>query len=178
MERVVVIGVTGAGKTTVARRLCEILDAPHVEIDALNWQDGWVDTVGTPEFEDRVREAVSGDRWVVDGNYERTRSLTWPRADTIVWLDLPFRTALARLLRRTSRRIRTGETLWGTTNRESFRGSFLSKDSIFLWQLKTYRRKRRAYPELLADPAFGHLTTHRLRSPVAVAEFLEEVGRG
>ena len=144
MERVVVIGVTGAGKTTFAHRLCEILDAPHVEIDALNWQDGWVDTVGTPEFEDRVREAVSGDRWVVDGNYERTRSLTWPRADTIVWLDLPFRTAFVRLIRRTAGRIRNREALWGTTNRESLRGSLFSKDSLFLWQLKTYRPRARS----------------------------------
>ena len=56
-----------------------------------------------------------------------------PVADTLIWLDLPFPLVMWRLLRRTLGRIRSRQDLWGTGNRESFRGAFLSRDSILLW---------------------------------------------
>ena len=86
-----------------------------------------------------------------------------------MWLDLPLRTTFRRLLRRTLRRLRTREPLW-EGNKESFRNAFLSRDSILLFALKTYRRGRRARAELVAD--YPHV---RLRSAHEIARYLEEV---
>ena len=139
--RIVVVGSTCAGKTTLARRLSALLDIPHVELDALNWEPNWV-AAQLEVFRQRVEDAVAGDAWVVDGNYTAVRDLVWPRATTLIWLDYPMRTLFWRLLRRTLRRTLTGEELWNG-NREQFRIQFLSRDSLFLWLLRTYRQRRR-----------------------------------
>jgi adenylate kinase family enzyme len=98
----------------------------------------------------RVAEVLAGDGWVIDGNYGGTLGTTvLDQADEIVWLDLPFSTTFPRVLRRTLRRLRTREQLWGTTNRETFRSAFLSRDSIILYSIRSYRRRRRQCLELV-----------------------------
>ena len=87
--RIVVVGVTGSGKTTLARQLAERFGVRHVELDGLNWEANWVQA-STEVFRERVTEATAGDGWVVDGNYRKTHDITWPRATMIVWLDYPF----------------------------------------------------------------------------------------
>jgi hypothetical protein len=71
------------------------------------------------------------------------------RADLVVWLDPPLSTILRRLWTRTLDRIRKGDELWGG-NRETWRGAFLSRNSLFVWALKTHRGRRRRYAERLA----------------------------
>jgi adenylate kinase family enzyme len=165
----VVIGSTGSGKTTVARALAQRLGVPHVELDALFWQPGWVETP-PDEFRARVAARLDAhDSWVVDGNYNsRLGTSVLEHADQIVWLDLPFRVTFWRLLRRTVRRLRVHELLWGD-NSETFRGAFLSRDSILLFALKTYRRGRRARAQLVAG--YPHV---RLRSVRDVSRYLEK----
>jgi adenylate kinase family enzyme len=162
-----VIGNTGSGKTTFARALAQKLGVPHVELDALHWKSGWA---MTPAEDVRavVAEVLAGDGWVVDGNWGSTLGTSvLDRADEVVWLDLPFRTCFWRLLRRTWRRVRMREELWGTTNRETFRNAFLSRDSILLFQVKTHRSRRRRNAKLLVD--YPHV---RLRSPREVELYL------
>lgn len=171
MTRIVINGVTGSGKTTLARRLSRRLGAPLVELDALFWDAGW-QPVGDETFRARVGAALDCPTWVVDGNYLRLRDLTWARASRHVWLDYPLPLILARLLRRTTRRVLTGETLWNN-NRETWRGAFFSRDSLFLYALTSYRKHRREIPRLLALPEFAHLRTVRLRSPAQTARWLE-----
>src|SRR5688572_1265100 len=90
-------------------------------------------TAALPEvFRERVSEALSGDRWVVDGNYSRVRDIVWSRADTVVFLDYSFWLIMRRLLRRTWQRSLKQKELWNG-NREDIRKSFLSQDSIVLW---------------------------------------------
>ncbi|MGI8589260.1 MAG: AAA family ATPase [Chloroflexia bacterium] len=169
-HRIVVVGSSGSGKTTLARLLSRQLDLPHVELDALHWEPGWVEA-SLPAFRERVAASLSNDAWVVDGNYSRVRDISWPRADTIVWLDYSLPVILARLARRTFRRVFTQEELWNG-NRESLRGAFIGRDSLFMWALTTYRRRRREYPQLLASPAYTHLHLVRLRSPRETARLL------
>ena len=175
MRRVVVIGSGGSGKTTMAGALARRLGVPHVELDGLYWGPGWKGAGDSPQgeakFRRQVEEATAGEGWVTDGNYGSVRDMLWARADTIVWLDYPLWFVLGRLLRRTVRRALTREELWGT-NRESFRLSFLSRDSILLFVLKTHGRRRKQFAEILARGEMGHATVVRLRSPAAADEWL------
>jgi adenylate kinase family enzyme len=174
-RRINVVGTTGSGKTTVARAIAEHLGVQCVELDALFWRPNWGQTPDD-DFLPAVDEATRGDRWVVDGNYSRTRPIVWPRADTIVWLDYRFPRVFSQLLWRTIRRSITKEELWGGC-RERFRASFLSRDSILIWCLKTYWRRRRTYPELFSRPEYAHLRLIRLRSPCATRDWLQSLDR-
>lgn len=163
-ERIVVVGSTGSGKTVLAAELAARLGAPHIELDALHFAEDWVE-VSDEVFAERTAAATAGDAWVVDGNYSAVmRDLAWDRAQTVVWLDYAFLVSGWRLLRRTVLRAARSEELWHG-NRESFRKSFASRDSILLWFLRTFRRRRRQYEAAMADPANAHLAFVRLRSP-------------
>lgn len=133
------IGGSCSGKSTTSRRLAAILDVSYVELDALNHDPGWQEAPADV-FRARVEAALAAapDGWVVDGNYfGKLDSLVLDRADTIVWLDIPYRTVVRRVLWRTLRRSLKREELWNG-NRESFRIAF-SRDSIVLWVLRTHR---------------------------------------
>ena len=110
--RVHVMGNSGSGKTTLAARLAKALDADLVELDALNWERGWValNESDPEELERRFCAATGGERWVTAGSYTGLcQRAFWPRLDSIVWLDLPMRICVWRLLRRTWQRWRSRE---------------------------------------------------------------------
>lgn len=173
MQRVSVVGCSGSGKSTVARRLAELLDAPYVELDALHWGPDWTES-SAEELAAKVRDATSGDRWVVDGNYQsKIGTLVWDGADTVVWVNPPKRVVMARSLRRTLGRIITRQELWNG-NRESWRGLqfWRGEDSILWWAWSSYTGVQERYEAAMADPAHQHLTFHRLRTRGAVDRFL------
>jgi adenylate kinase family enzyme len=148
-HKIAVIGTTCSGKTRLSQALAEQLDVPHVELDALHHGPNWAEAP-RDEFRARVSDAIAGDGWVVDGSYQgKLDDLVLKRADLVVWLDLPMWTILGRLWRRTLHRIRNGVELWNG-NRETWRSAFVSKDSLFVWVLKTHRSRRRRYAERLA----------------------------
>src|SRR4051812_39556541 len=97
--RFVVIGISGSGKTTFARRLAARLGVRYVELDSLYWLPEWTmrDLAG---FRELVAEAVAAEAWVTDGNYTAVRDLVWPQATAIIWLNYPLRTVLWQLFRR------------------------------------------------------------------------------
>ncbi|MDE2766585.1 MAG: AAA family ATPase [Chloroflexota bacterium] len=177
-KRVWVCGLSGSGKTTVARRLAAILGVPHVELDALHWRHHpeW----GMPsdeEFLPAVREATAGDAWVVEGNYSRSRDIFWPRVELMVWLDLPLRTACWRVFARTLRRIRSkDQLLWGV-QRETVRNALLTWDGLVLWNLRVYRRRHRTYTGLMRDANARGTDAVRLRSQRAVDAWLDDFER-
>ncbi len=175
-QRISIVGTTGSGKTTLARQVAQRLQIPHIELDALHWEPNWT-SVSDDRLRKRVAEALSGDRWVIDGNYGQVRDLVWQRADTVVFLDYPFGVVLQRLWRRTLRRSLRQEHLWNG-NRETFLKSFLSRDSILLWMLRTYWQNRRKYPALVQQPAYTHLTMVHLRSPSLTQAWLSQIGAG
>ena len=170
-----VIGTTGSGKTTLARELSHLLGAPHVELDALHWEPNWT-PAETDVFRRRVSEALEGERWVVDGGYSKVRDLIWPIATDIVSLDYGLALKTWRLFWRTLRRSITGEELWNG-NRERFRTGFLSRDSLFIWLLKTHWSRRRLFPEAFARPEHAHLRVVHLRSLHQTRRWLAAVER-
>lgn len=174
-RRIHVVGVTGSGKTTLARALAQRYGIPHIELDALYWGPNWT-PVPQELFSERVQHAVSQPEWVVEGNYHSVRDYMWSRAMHLVWLDYPLALVLWRLLKRTIPRIISKEMLWGT-NQERFTTAFMSKDSLFVWALQTHARRRREYPALLAQPEYRHLQVTRLTSPRATAAWLASLTR-
>ena len=172
-RRFVVIGCTGSGKTSMAQAISNRLSIPHVEMDSLAWKPGWEATADEELFA-KVDGATRGEAWVVDGNYSRTRPITWPRAQTIVWLDYRFPRIFLQLVRRTIARCVSREQLWGGCT-ERFWPQFTSRDSIFWWAIKTYRPRRRNYPRILARPEHRHLIVHRFRTPRQAAAWLQGI---
>lgn len=172
MKRVAVIAsASGNGKTTLGRALARRLEVPFVELDALHWGPGWTQATAE-ELRARVEPIVAADAWVIDGVYRgKLGDLVITNADLVVWLDLPLRVWLPRLLRRTVRRaVRREEFLNG--NRETLRSAFLSRDSLILYALRSHSRRRRLYPTSLAT-----YNVLRLRTTAEVDDFLRSVER-
>jgi adenylate kinase family enzyme len=170
VKRVTIIAsASGSGKTTVGRRLAEQLDVPYHELDAIHHQAGWRE-LEAQEFRRRVEPIVARDGWVIDGVYRgKLGDLALERADTVIWLDLPRRIWLPRLVRRTFRRVVRREELWNE-NRERLRTVLFSRDSLILFALRTERGRRRRYPRELAPYRVA-----RLRSQREVDAFLRSV---
>ena len=157
----------------MARAIAARLGFLHIELDALFWKPDWGETPDE-EFLPAVEEATRSERWVLDGNYSRTRPIVWPRADTIVWLDYAFPRVFGQLLRRTIRRAITKEPMWDGCV-ENLRLAFFSRESILLWCLQTFWKRRRNYPEVLARPEHAHLKVIRLCTPRETAAWLDEL---
>ena len=177
--RIQVAGNSGSGKTTFAEVLANALGADFVDLDALNWQPGWraLNDSDPVELERRFLAATVGERWVASGSYTRHCQRTfWPRLETIVWLDLPLRLCVRRLIRRTWRRWRTHELLWGT-NYERLWPNFMvwRKDSLLNWSVTQHFRKRNAMLAYQTDPRWSHIRFVRLTSPREVEIFLGAV---
>jgi len=173
MRRVNVVGTSCSGKTTLARAVAGRLGLPHVELDALFWGPDWT-PVPADVFAERVSRAAADDAWVIDGGYSPVRDRTWSRVDTVVWLDYPLRTVLARWARRTRERIRSREEFWpGTGNRESVRNA-LRRDGLLWWILRTHHRRRRSMAAgLRARP---DIRVVHLRSPAETEAWLASLG--
>jgi adenylate kinase family enzyme len=173
-RRVIIIGSSNAGKSTLGSQLAQRLGVPFIELDALHWEPGWREAEHGV-FRERVRRVTEADAWVLDGNYlQHQQDISWPRADTIVWLDLSLPLVLRRCVARCWRRWRTQEILYGG-NRERF------FEHLMVWNpekslpghvLRTYRARRKVYEAFMRDPQWSHLTFVRLRSPEEVQRWL------
>jgi adenylate kinase family enzyme len=172
-RKIAVVGSTGSGKTTMARALAARLGVPHVELDELHWEAGWVEAPAEV-FRERVAAALDRSAWVVDGNYSIVRDIVWSQAGMLVWLDYSLLVIMGRLARRTVTRVVRRTELWNG-NRESLRTALLSRDSIFLWALTTYRKLRKNYPQLFSSPEHAHLRIVHLKSPRAARRWLDGV---
>ena len=163
--RIVVVGTSGAGKTTLARRIAALLELRYIELDAINWQSGWRDlTQHDPEeFVRRVSEAIEAEAWVVDGNYGPVRERVWQCATHLVWLDYERPVIMARVISRSLIRAILRTELWAG-NRERWR-HMLRPSHPIRWAWSTWDRRRRETAELLAQRECAHLVVLRLRRP-------------
>jgi adenylate kinase family enzyme len=155
--------------------MAQALGAPHVELDAIFHQTGWT-PLDDDTFRARVKDATAVARWVVDGNYSTVRDLVWDRADTVVWVDLPYVNVMARTIRRTVRRVVTREELWNG-NREPWSNlcSVDPEKSIIAWAATRHRVYRERYGAAEHDPRWARLQFVRLRSQQEADAFLAGV---
>ncbi|MEU8263083.1 adenylate kinase [Micromonospora sp. NPDC048999] len=173
-QRIALVGPVASGKSTLAAAIAAHTGLRHVDLDALFWAPNWT-PVDTPDFHTAVRHALAAQAWVADGNYggDVAESLL-ERADLAVWLDLPLRTCLPRLIRRSLRRAATGQELFAG-NRETFR-HLASRDSILWWGPAHHHRHRRRWAQRLHPLKAGGLPVLRLDQPAAVAPQLRAHG--
>ena len=167
MKRIAIVtSASGSGGTAVGREIAARLDLPFHELDALFWRPNWTEP-DPDEFRERVAEVIATDSWVIDGSYQSwIGQLVLGNADVVVWLDLPTRVWLPRLIRRTVSRARSGEVLWDG-NRESLGNAFASRNSLILFSLRHYRGRLRRYPR-----RFAGYDLVRLRTQAEIDRFL------
>jgi adenylate kinase family enzyme len=166
-ERILVYGVTGSGKTSLAARISTATGLPWHAVDELTWEPGWIEV---PEDEQRRRvEAIcAGEQWVLDTAYGRWLDIPLARVELIVALDFPRWLSLFRLIRRSIARAIDRKPICNG-NQESFRHLF-SQDSIIGWHFKSFSRKRHRIREWEADPSGPEVV--RLSSPREVEQWL------
>ena len=166
----VTASASGSGKSTTGRELARRLEVPFVELDALVHGPKWTETPDD-ELHRLLEPVLAGEGWVIDGGYRgKIGDLVLAQADVVVWLDLPVRVWLPRLIRRTARRVRNQEELWNG-NRETWRGALVGRDALIPYALRAHYSRRRRYPVELAP-----YTVVRLRRQADVDAFLSSVG--
>jgi adenylate kinase family enzyme len=170
-QRIAIVGGSGAGKTTLGRKLAELVGGTFVEVDAIQHKAGW-NRASPEEIRRGVHTALEGrSNWVIDGTCEReVGDFVSTQADVIVWLDLPLVVKLGRLLRRSWKRVITREVLWNG-NIETWRDVFVGRDSVVLHPLRTHSRHRR---QMLSRRDQAKIV--RLRSSREVDEWLSRLG--
>ncbi len=170
--RVSVVGSSGSGKTTLGKAIAARLDIPFVELDSIFHQPGWTE-LPDDEFRARVRGAVAGDAWVVDGNYAAVRPIVLERATTVVWLDYSRARVMQQVIRRSVSRGVTRQELWNG-NREDPRDWWKAEHPI-RWAWSHHARKRVEYEARYREPQYAHLDVHRFRTPHATRAWLESL---
>lgn len=147
-RRISVVG--GGGKTTLAKALSEKVGLPFIELDALHWKPGWEESSGE-ELRAKITAALAAapEGWVVDGQYHgKIGDLVVRQADTVVWVNMPWRVMFWRVFKRSVQRARDRHKVCGE-NYESWRQTFFSPKSLLLWHITTVRRYRRRGERLL-----------------------------
>jgi adenylate kinase family enzyme len=170
-SKIFVVGTSGAGKSTFARALSEKVGVVDIELDALFWKANWTES-GPEEFRAKILKAiVENQGWVMHGNYNKVRDITWKNTETLIWLDYSKTIVLYRVIKRSITRIFTKEKLWAG-NQESLRKTFFSKQSIILWSWQTYSTRRQQYLRFQKDPEYQHIKLIRFSKPSEAEEFL------
>lgn len=164
-----IYGVTGSGKTTLAAGLSVVTGLPWHSVDDLTWEPGWVE-VPLAEQQERIGAICAGEEWILDTAYGKWREIALARAELIVALDYPRWLSLSRLVRRTAARVVDGRTICNG-NRESLRTAF-SRDSIVLWHFRSFARKRQRMRAWSTDPR-----VRRFSSPRELDAWLKTLSR-
>ena len=100
MKKILIIGSSGAGKSTFARRLSTKTNIDVVHLDKLYWKPNWVGTTDANEWKEKIDNVLVGDSWIIDGNYSGTLERRLQSCDTVFFLDMPRLICMWRILKR------------------------------------------------------------------------------
>ena len=164
MQRILIVGNSGGGKSTLALRLGETLGLPVVHLDVLFWKPGWVER-DDDEFRARVAEALAAPSWIMDGNFGGTWDLRMPAADIIVWIDQPQLVCLFRAISRVVTYRNGGRSDLAEGCPEKFDPAFYR----FIW---TYNAKVRPRLEAALATHGANARIVRLRSDATIEAFV------
>ena len=166
MERILIIGCGGAGKSTLARQLGEKLNLPVVHLDKLFWKPGWVESV-PEEIDAKIFAEMGKPRWIMDGNFNRTMPERVKRCDTIIYLDFSRVTCLMGVLKRVI-------TTYGTVRPDMGEGCPERFDLEFLQWVWNYNKNKREGNYRLLNEA-THAQTIVLKNRRMVKKFLRSL---
>ena len=174
--RILIIGCSGAGKTTLAGRIGNKLQIPHLELDSVFHQANW-QPLARDEFRARVTEYMSKPSWVIDGNYfGQLGDLVWGFADVVVWVDPSRARVMSQIISRTLRRGIKREILWNG-NREHL--SLLlnpnPEENLVLWAWTRFSSYRVRHARLASEA--GRPKVIRLCHRKEVEDFVQGLGR-
>lgn len=169
-DRVLVYGVTGSGKTTLARRIAERTGRDWISVDDLTWDPNWTQ-VPDDEQRRRFQEICAREEWIMDTAYGKWLDVPLARVQLIVALDYPRWISLGRLFKRTMVRLVDGKPVCNG-NRETLR-NFFSREAILLWHFRSFHNKRRRIAKWEAE--FGPEKVLRFRSPKSVEAWLQSI---
>ncbi|MDB5259055.1 MAG: topology modulation protein [Candidatus Taylorbacteria bacterium] len=101
MKRILIIGRSGAGKTTFAGKLGKVLNRDVIHLDNIFWKPGWVRAFTSDEWQKKINDLTEKEEWILDGNYHNTLAMRLQRADTVIFFDFnPFRTLVNACMRK------------------------------------------------------------------------------
>jgi len=172
-RRIAIAGAPGAGKTTLAGRLSPLVDAPAVELDALAHGPGWT---MRPEFAADVDAFTAGAGWITEWQFDEARPVIAARADTLIWLDLPTRVIMTRLVRRIVASRRSREVLWAGNTEAPLWKVLVDPNHMIRWGHRSIRLVRE---QVTAAPReYPHLRVVRLRSQADTDAFVRAAASG
>ncbi|MBM6581480.1 hypothetical protein ILT44_14885 [Microvirga sp. BT689] len=166
MQRILVIGSPGAGKSTLASRIAERLGLPLIHLDHEYFGPGWT-TPTKPEWRERVKALAAHPTWVMEGNYASTFDIRVPRATIIVWLDLPRWRCLSSVLWRVAKNYGQQRSDLGPACVERFDWSFMR--SIWSYPNKMRSKTARMLERLRPDQRV-YVLRSRSEIPALTAE--------
>ena len=168
MQRIIIIGCGGAGKSTLARKLGEVLDLPVVHLDKLFWKPNWVET-SREEFDALLAQELAKDKWIMDGNFNRTMPERIKRCDTIIYLDFSRVVCLMGVVKRVI-------TTYGTVRPDMGEGCPERIDFEFMkWVWNFNKNKRESYYKMLNE--VEGIETIVLKNRRAVKMFLKSLNQ-
>lgn len=168
-DKIIILGSSCSGKTTLGRKLSILNQAKHIDLDDFNWLPDWKSRP-TDELISKVDKAIWGEsRWVISGNYRNTHSMTMPQATCVIWLDFRLRLVLWRMLKRTIKRIVTKEETCNG-NYETISGAFFDKGNLFSYTVNTYQERKKQFSIL--GQQYPHLKIYRIKSPLRLRRFI------
>lgn len=170
MQRIIIIGTSSCGKTTLGKALSDKLNIEHQELDYFFWEPNWTEA-RIDDFRNRVEPFTKKEKWITDGNFGQVRDLVWGRATNIIWMDYPFHIILKQFFKRSLIRSFKRKELWNG-NRETLWNSILRPNSLLVWILRTYSRNKKRYSTLMHSREYSHVKFLHLRHPSEAERFL------
>ena len=164
-----IVGISGSGKSTFAKKIADKLHHPYIELDSIYWRSDWKHN---PNFLTDLNSNLSANSsYVLDGNYASSDHLKWKDIDLVIWLDYSFHLSFYRCLTRTIKRLITKECLWGS-NKETIY-NILGKNSILYFMITHYYKNKKKFENDMVN--HSNITFIRLRTPKEAEAFLQSL---
>ena len=164
-----IVGISGSGKSTFAKKIADKLHHPYIELDSIYWGSDWKHN---PNFLTDLNSSLSANSsYVLDGNYASSDHLKWKDIDLVIWLDYSFHLSFYRCLTRTIKRLITKECLWGS-NKETIY-NIIGKNSILYFMVTHYHKNKKKFENDMVN--HSNITFIRLRTPKETEAFLQSL---
>lgn len=167
MKRILVIGTSGTGKSTLAQRLSNVLHLPFFASDPFYWDAHWKPASDAKVLQ-QVQDVIRREAWILDGNFDNERGLVWRQADCIIWLDYSLATICRRVILRNLFWVLTQQPTWSGNRMTLRRALSGSRHAI-----KSYSLKRQNYPHWLAE--LSGITIHRFHTTRETEAWLQSL---